>query len=96
MHPLDEVPQHLLGHVEIGDHAVLQGPNGLDVRGRAADHPLGLGSHGKDGSGKGVDRNDGRLVQDDSASTHVDERVRRPEVDGHVATKEPQYPLRPL
>ena len=65
-------------------------------RRRAADHPLGLGAHGKDGSSKGVDRDDGRLVQHDAAATHVDERVRGAEVDGHVATKEPEYPLRPL
>ncbi len=65
-------------------------------RGRAADHPLRLGAHGKDGAGKGVDRDDGRLVQDDAAAANVDERVRGPEVDRHVATKEPEDPLRPL
>ena len=47
-------------------------------------------------AGKGVDRDDRRLVQHDAAATHVDERVRGAEVDGHVATKEPEYPLRPL
>ena len=52
MHPLDEVAEHLLGHIEVGDHAVLQWANGLDVRGSAADHALGLGTHGKDGSSK--------------------------------------------
>ena len=96
VHALDEVPQHLLRDVEVGDHAVLEGPHRLDVRGGAADHPFGFGSHGQDGSSKGVERDDGRLVQDDTATTHVHQRVRRPEVDRHVATKEPQYPLRPL
>ena len=96
VHLLDEVPEHLLGDVEVGDHAVLQRTHRLDVGGCAADHALGLGAHGKDGSGKGVDRDDARLVQHDTATTHVHQRVRGPEVDGHVATKEPQYPFRPL
>ena len=96
VHPLDEVTEHLLGHVEVGDHAVLQRPHGLDVARRAADHPLGLGADGKDGSGKGVDRDHGGLVEHDAAATHVDERVRGSKVDRHIATKEPEYPFRPL
>src|ERR1700693_102102 len=39
---LDEVPEHLLGDVEVGDDAVLQGPDRLDRARRAAEHPLGL------------------------------------------------------
>ena len=96
VHLLDEVAEHLLRDVEVGDDAVLQGTNGLDVARRAADHALGLGPDGEHGSAQGVDRDHGRLVQDDATTTHVDERVRRPEVDGHIATKEPEYPLRPL
>src|ERR1700732_5120335 len=42
VHLLDEVAQHLLGHVEVGDDAVLQRPDRLDRAGRAAQHPLGL------------------------------------------------------
>ena len=63
---------------------------------RAPDHPFGFGAHGQDGAGKGVDRDDGRLVQDHPATANVDERVRGPEVDRHIATKEPENPLRPL
>ena len=89
MHALDEIAEHLLGDIEVGDHTVLQWSNRLDVAGRAADHALGLGAHGKDSSSKGVDRDDGRLVEYDATSTHIDQRVRGAEVDGHVATKEP-------
>ena len=71
-------------------------PDGLDVARRAADHALGLGPDGEHGSAEGVDRHHGRLVQDDATTTHVHERVRRPEVDRHVATKEPEHSLRPL
>src|ERR671924_8427 len=42
VHLLDEVAQHLLGHLEVGDDAVLQRPNRLNRPGRAAEHPLGL------------------------------------------------------
>ena len=42
VHLLDEVAEHLLADLEVGDDAVLQRPDGLDVAGRAADHPLGL------------------------------------------------------
>ena len=44
VHPLDEVAEHLLADVEVGDHAVLQRADGLDVAGRAAEHALRLGA----------------------------------------------------
>ena len=43
---LDEVPQHLLGYVEVGDDPVAEGSDGRDVGGGAADHPLRLHAHG--------------------------------------------------
>ena len=48
MHPADEVLDHLLGDLEVGDDAVAQGADGLDVAGRAADHLLGLVADGED------------------------------------------------
>ena len=39
VHLLDEVPQHLLGHVEVGDDAVLERPDCADVPGRPPEHP---------------------------------------------------------
>ena len=39
---LDEVVQHLLGVLEVGDDAVLHGLDGDDVARRAAEHLLGL------------------------------------------------------
>ena len=53
---LDEVAQHLLRHVEVGDDAVLQRPDGLNGARRAPEHPLGLDAHGVDLAGAGVDR----------------------------------------
>src|SRR5437899_11041209 len=63
VHLLDEVAEHLLGDVEVGDHAVLEGPDGEDVAGGPADHPLGLRPDRQDGPGLGVDRHNRRLVE---------------------------------
>src|SRR4051812_34168239 len=88
VHLLDEVPEHLLRHVEVGNHAVLERPDGADRPRRAAEHALGLDAHGVDLAGARVDRHHARLRQDDAAPAHVDERVRGPEIDRHVATAE--------
>ena len=42
MYLVDEVLDHLLGHVDVGDHAVAQRPNGLDLIGGLAHHQLGV------------------------------------------------------
>jgi hypothetical protein len=41
VHLLDELLEHLLGHGEVGDHAVLHRPDGGDVARRLAQHLLG-------------------------------------------------------
>ena len=56
--------------------------------GRAAEHALRLDADGVHFAGAHVDRDDGRLGQDDAAAAHVDERVGRAEIDGHVASAE--------
>ncbi len=58
------------------------------VPGRAAEHPLGFDADGVDLAGTLVDRDHRGLGQDDSAPTHVDERVRGAQVDSHVAAAE--------
>ena len=89
VHLLDEVAQHLLGDVEVGDHPVLERPDRGDRAGGAAQHPLRLDADRVDLAGVGVDRHHRGLGEDDAASAHVDERVGRAEVDGHVAAAEP-------
>ena len=54
----------------------------------AAEHPLGLDADRVDLAGARVDRDDRGLGEHDAAPTHVDERVRGAEVDGHVAAAE--------
>jgi hypothetical protein len=85
------VAQHLLGDVEVGDHAVLERADGGDRPGRAAQHALCLDSDGVDLARARVDRHDGGLGQHDSAPAHVDERVRGAEVNRHVAATEAGY-----
>ncbi len=89
VHLADEVLDHLLGDFEVGDDAVAQGPNRLDVAGRAAEHHLGLVADRTNllappDVGDGDHR---RLVQDDAATLDVDKRVGGPQVDGHVSRK---------
>ncbi len=57
----DEVLEHLLGDLEVGDHAVLHRSNGLDVARCLAQHLLGLGADRFDPVGDPVDGDDRRL-----------------------------------
>jgi hypothetical protein len=88
VHLLDEVAQHLLRHVEVGDHAVLERANCRDRPGRATEHPLRLDADGVHLARPLVDCDDGGLREHDPTAAHVHERVRRAEVDGHVAAAE--------
>ena len=42
MRLLHKVAEHLLGHFEVGNHAILQRFNNSDCAGRAAEHLLGF------------------------------------------------------
>ena len=88
VHLLDEVAEHLLGDVEVGDHAVLQRPDRADRAGRAAEHALRLEPDRVHLAGALVDRDHGGLAEHDAAAAHVDERVGGAEVDRHVAAAE--------
>ena len=80
----DEVAQHLLGDLEVGDHTVLERADGADRAGRAAEHALGLGTDGVDLAGAVVDGDDGRLGEHDAAAADIDEGVGGAQVDGDV------------
>jgi hypothetical protein len=96
MHLADEVLDHLFGDFEIGDDAVAHGPDRLDVAGRAAQHHLGVVADRADLLLAALDHGDGDdrgLVEDDAASLHIDQRVRRAEIDGHVARQHADVPM---
>src|SRR6478735_9218670 len=86
---LDEVAEHLLGDVKVGDDAVLERADRADRPGRAAEHPFRLDTNCVHLAAALVDRDDRRLAEDDASSPDVDKRVRGAEVDGHVAASEP-------
>ncbi len=88
MHLLDEVPQHLLGHVEVGDHAVLEWANRGDRSRRAPQHPLRLDADGVHLTGSLVDGDDGGLGEHDPAAADVDKGVGGAKVHGHIAAAE--------
>src|SRR5665213_12582 len=84
----EEIPQHFLGHVEVGDNTVFHRSHRNDVFGRATEHALGLEAYALDLFGLAIERNDGRLVENDALAFDVDERVRRPQVNGDPGRRE--------
>src|SRR3954468_15312395 len=85
---LDEVAEHLLSHVEVGDDTVLERPDRGDRARRAAEHALRLDADRMHLARALVDRDHRRLGEHDAAPAHVHERVRSTEVHGHVAAIE--------
>ncbi len=95
---LDEVVQHLLGDLEVGDNAVLHRLDGDDVARRTAQHLLRLFANGLYFTGVLVDGHDGGLVDHDALAPRVDEGVRRPQIDREIArehAKQRAQPVRP-
>jgi hypothetical protein len=88
VHLLDEVAEHLLGDVEVGDDAVLQGPDRGDRSRGATEHPLRLDPDCVHLTRALVDRDDGGLREDDPAAADVDERVGGAEIYGHLTAAE--------
>ena len=85
---LDEVGEHLLGVLEVGDDAVLHRLDGDDVARGAAEHVLGFPADRLDAPRHFVDGDDGWLVDDDALAAGVDAGVRGTEIDGEVARKQ--------
>jgi len=90
---LQEVAQHLLGHIEVGDHAVLEWPHRQDALGCPSEHPLRLETDPLDASGRLLDRNNGGFVEHDPFTLHVDEGVRGAEIDGDLVGREKRAEL---
>ena len=78
----DEVAEHFLRDVEIGDDAVLQRPDGRDGAGCSAQHALGFVSHGQ--NLVPLDSDDRRLAQNDALVLDVDQGVGGAQVNANV------------
>ncbi len=83
----DEVMQHLLRDVEVGDNSVPEGPHCHDIGGGAADHSLGLSTDGQDLLIDPIDGDHRRLVDDDAATLDHYQGVGSPQIDGHIMGK---------
>ena len=85
---LDEVGEHLLGDLEIGDDAVFHGLDGHHVAGGAAEHVFGFAADGHDFAAGLVDGHDGGLVDDDALALGEDESVGGAQVNGQVGREQ--------
>ncbi len=88
MHFADKVLQHLFGDGEIGDHAVFHRPDGGKIVGCAAQHPLGVRAHRRDGANPPnrvlIDGDHRGFVEDDAASPNINQRVSGPQIDREI------------
>ena len=96
---VDELLQHPLRHVIVGDDALPQGADGHDVAGGPAQHGLGLGAHLQELAGILIHGNDGGFVEDHALALHIDQDGCRPQVDadvfrpGHNSTSQKKFSL---
>src|SRR5258708_3461845 len=88
---LDEVAQHPLGDIEVGDDTVPQRPDRHNVPRRPADHPFRLDTDRDDVAGIGVECHHRRLIPRDPPAAHIHQRVRGTEVDRQVTAEERQH-----
>src|SRR5205814_1149139 len=92
----DEVPEHRLGDLEVGDDPVAQRAHRADVPRGAAEHLLGLAPDGEDlvaAARVALDGDDGRLAGDDALALDVDERVYGPEIDRQIVREQAVEPV---
>ncbi len=79
---VDEIAQHFLSNDVVGYHAVAHRAHNLDrLAWLTAKHIARLKPHRSHAAITGRDRDNGRLVNDDPASTHEYQNVGRPKVD---------------
>src|SRR5439155_26395031 len=86
---LEEKAQHLFGHVEVGDYAVLQRADGEDAVGGAAEHALRFEADAFDLAGSFFDRDDGGFVQHDPLAANVDQRIGGTKINGEFVRRAP-------
>jgi len=89
---MDEVLDHGIGDLEIGDHPVFHRPNGFQFIVGPAVHSLGLQTYGYRFPVSTVaiiigDRDDGWLVKDNPLIFDIDQRVGGAQVHGYIGYK---------
>src|SRR3954471_18687936 len=84
----EEVAQHLLGDVEVGNDAVLHWSHRDDAFGGAAEHALRLEADPFDLLRFAIESDYRRLVQYDAFSLYIDQCIGGAEVDGDCIRRE--------
>src|SRR6185295_6164432 len=88
MRLVNEVVQHALGDLEVGDHAVLHGPDGDDVARCTTQHILRFLTNRFDFAVCFVNGDDGWLVHYDAFAFGKDQSICGAEVDGEIGRKQ--------
>ena len=91
MGPVDEMLDHLLGDIDVGDHAVTQRPDRLDVRRESS--PSSAWRRGPTAFTRRTPSIVSRATTEGSLSTialpaDVDDGIHRSEIDRHVVRRE--------
>jgi len=81
---LDEVLQHLLGDIEISDHPILHGLDGNDIARCSTEHFLGFTANGFNLVIDLINGDDGRLVDNDSLASGIDEGIGGTQINGKI------------
>ena len=84
LHLMDELTEHTLGHVVIGDDALPQGTDGHNVAGGTAQHGLGLGAHLQQAAGVLIDGHHGGLVEHHALALYIYQNGGGTQVDTDV------------
>jgi hypothetical protein len=85
---LDEVPEHRLRNLEIGDDPVLHGTDCDNIAGRASKHSFGFIANGQDICGARLDCYNRRFAQYNPSIPYEYEGVGRPKVYSNVIGKQ--------
>jgi len=64
---LDEIAEHCLGDIKVGNDAIFHWANGFDVGRGTGEHRLGFAAHGEHVLGAGLDGDHGGFAHDDAA-----------------------------
>ncbi len=84
--PVEKVPEHPLGGVEIGDHSIPQRPDGNDIPRRASYHFLGFVADSQDVLGFLVPGHHRWFVDHNAASPHINQCVGSSQIDADISS----------
>ncbi len=90
MNLIDEIRQHLLGHVGVIDDTVAHWTDRYNISGRPAQHFFGFMANRQNLVGFLVYRNDRRLVYDDPLASYINKRIGRSKINRKILRKEPE------